>query len=113
MTRSGVDPYRGPERRSRHRTHEKFPAMVHGRDSIGRRIKAIAVLENFSANGLYLTLAHTVEVSEKLFVFLRFSADGSEPSGPKVAIRGIVLRSEKLTDSKCGLAMLIKHHRFL
>ena len=113
MKRSGVDRYDGPERRGRHRTHENFTAMVHGRDSIGRRIKAFAVLENFSANGLYLRLAHPVGLSDRLFVFLRFSADGSEPSGPRVAIRGIVLRSEPLADSNYGLAVLIKHHRFL
>ena len=113
MTCRASDRYDGPERRGRHRTHENFPATVHGRDNIGRRIKVFAVLENFSANGLYLRLAHPIELTERLFVFLRFSADGNEPSGPKVAIRGIVLRSELLADSNYGLAVLIKHHRFL
>jgi hypothetical protein len=87
--------------------------MVHGRDRIGRRIKVIAVLENFSANGLYLRIAHSVGLNERLFVVLRFSSGGSEQPGPRVAIRGIVLRSELLADSNYGLAVLIKHHRFL
>jgi hypothetical protein len=88
--------------------------MVHGRDSIGRRIKAVAVLENFSSSGLYLRLAQPVALSERLFVVLRFSSEAIEQqSGPRVAIWGIVLRSEPLADSNYGVAVLIKRHRFL
>jgi len=86
--------------------------MIHGRDSVGRRIKVFGVLENFSGSGLYLRLAEPVGLRERLFVVLRFSSKG-EQSGPRVAIRGIVLRRELLADSKYGLAVLIKHHRFL
>jgi len=113
MKRSGANLYEGPERRGRHRTHENFSAMIHGRDSIGRRIKVFGVLENFSGSGLYLRLAQPVAPSKRLFVVLRFSSEGGEKSGPRVAIRGIVLRSELLADSNYGLAVLIKHHRFL
>ena len=114
MPRSRVDRYEGPERRIRHRTHENFPATVHGRDSIGRKIKAFAVLENFSGGGLYLRLPHPIGLSERLFVVLRFSSEGVEQqSGPRVAISGIVVRSELLADSNYGLAVLIKRHRFL
>ena len=114
MARSTVVRYEGPERRVRHRTHESFPAMVHGRDDVGRRIKGLGVLENFSGSGVYLRLTHPVGVSERLFVVLRFSSEGVEQqSGPRVAIWGIVLRSELLADNNYGVAVLIKRHRFL
>lgn len=76
-------------------------------------MKTVAQLENFSAKGLYLCLAHAVEPGQRLFGVVRFSAEESDQSGPHVALRGVVLRTELQTDSKYGLAVLIKHHRFL
>jgi PilZ domain-containing protein len=94
--------------------YELFPVKVRGRDSTGRAFETDIELDNLSVSGLYLRLAETVAEGEKLFMLVRLSAAQSgQRVGARVAVRGAVLRCEPQPDGKCGLAVVIRHHRLL
>ena len=96
------------------RLYEPFPVMVRGVDANGESFEVNTVLDNISAGGLYVRLGRRVELGTRLFAIARLSVTPSEAGpGPRVAIRGVVVRAEPLPDSTWGVALKFTHHRFL
>ena len=102
------------DRRQQPRIYEQFPVRVEGVDSSGASFDDAVRLDNVSAGGLYLRLAHPVERGARLAVAIRFSTvDLCEASAPRLAVRGVVLRVDPQPGNTFGLAVAFTHHRFL
>jgi PilZ domain len=94
--------------------HRSFPVRVRGVDTLSQAFEVEALLENLSVSGLYLRLPQSVAPGETLFILVMFPKHGSEErSARRVALRGVVVRVEPGPDGNCGLAIAIRHHRFL
>lgn len=102
------------ERREKPRVDRPFVAKVRGIDASGKAFQADTLLDNFSASGLYLRLPHRVETGARLFILVGlFTPTPDGNSGGRVAVRGVVLRSESKEFGLWGLALKIINHRFL
>lgn len=102
------------ERRNIARLDVPFPALVRGYMPNGRRFEEEITLDNLSAHGLHVRLSQTLVIGEPLFVLVRFTlGDSYRVPGPGVAARGIVLRTERLPDGHCGVAIMFLRHRLL
>jgi PilZ domain len=106
--------YRGQERRKSPRAYRPLPVRVQGVDRSGQAFEADTLAENVSSGGFYLLLPQNVEEGAKLLTALRFAKAGSR-QGPGLGVMacGIVVRAEYQHDGRYGLAVAIKHHRFL
>ena len=101
------------ERRAKPRMDCSFPAVVRGRDPLGKRFEANATLVNLSAKGLYLQLDSPVAERQQVLVVFRLAEQA--PSGAsiaKIAVRGSVVRTERQVDGRCGLAIKLERQRF-
>jgi hypothetical protein len=101
------------ERRRQERIHEPLPVVVRAADANGEAFELHIVLDNFSAGGLYLRLERRLEPGTKVFAVARLSTAPPEVPAPRVAIRGVVLRSEPQPDGTFGIAVRFTRHRFL
>jgi PilZ domain len=102
------------QQRNKIRIQESFPVTVRGVDRNGQEFLADTVLDNLSASGFYLRIPQHVEQGGKLFAVIQLSSENAgNGTGPRVAAHGQVLRSELKPDGRFGLAVEIKHHRFL
>ena len=100
------------ERRRALRVDLPFLATVRGIDATGERFTLNTQLDNLSACGLYLRLQRPVEPGAHLFLVVRLSTVLVN-AGPRVALRGTVLRTEAYDDGRCGVAVAFDRHRFL
>ncbi|MFN7945812.1 MAG: PilZ domain-containing protein [Blastocatellia bacterium] len=102
------------ERRRGPRISFPFPARVRGVDASGSPFKLDTLIENLSAEGLYLKMNRGIMSGTELAIAIRLSAAsvGLENS-TSVATRGIVLRTELQPDGTCGVAVRFTRHRLL
>lgn len=104
----------GKERRRGPRVSFPFPARVRGVDASGRPFKVDTLLENLSAEGLYLKVDCGIMSGAELAIAIRLSeASAGLMNSTSVATRGIVLRTELLPDGACGVAVKFTRHRLL
>ena len=102
------------DRRKKPRIYEPFPVKVRGVDASGEVFNIDAVVSNLSTGGVYFQLPQFVEPGAKLFVLIKMSTARSETgSVPRVAARGLVLRTEPKLEGVCGLAVVFTSYRFL
>lgn len=103
------------ERRAKPRLKGTFPALVHGVDARGETFDVYTTLDDISAGGLYLRLDQRLEPGTTLFIVATLSsaAKSIDELAPRVALHGVVLRSELKQDGECGIAIAFSHHRFL
>ena len=102
------------ERRCQPRLYEPFSVRLRSVDADGGTFESDAVLDNFSAGGFYVRLTRRVEPGAKFFAVVRIAT--GPPSGtpvPRVAVRGVVIRTEPQPDGRYGLGVRFTHHRFL
>jgi hypothetical protein len=106
--------YGGAERRMKPRLRGPFPSLVRGVEAGGEAFEAETVLDDISAVGLHLQLKRRVETGTPVFVVTMLKRS-SEPEtcAPRVALRCVVLRSERRRDGSFSIAASILHHRFL
>ena len=106
--------YEVPERRSKPRIHELFPVTVHGVDATGEAFEANGVLDNLSADGLYMKLRQCIYPGATLAIIIHFwpAPINGEPR-PRVLLYGMVLRAELMPGGEGGVAIKFTHHRFL
>ena len=106
--------YEGPERRTKPRICEGFPAKVSGTDTWGHPFNTDVLLENLSASGLYLTSSKKVKQGSRLSVVICLSSvEGRQDPGACVATRGIVVRVDSKHRANYGLAVEFTSHSFL
>jgi len=106
--------YDEPERRSKPRIRELFPLTVHGVDANGEAFEANGVLDNLSADGLYMKLRQCIDPGATLTIIIQFwPAPINVEVTPRVLLYGMVLRAELIPGGECGVAIKFTHHRFL
>jgi hypothetical protein len=111
---SGGADYGGAERRSKPRIKGSFPAVVHGVDASNETFQIDTTIDNLSAGGLYLRLWQRLEPGTTLFFITSLLMPGRvNASAPRLALHGVVLRTELTHDGKCGVAVALSNHRFL
>ena len=81
------------------------------RDSSGAKRPVEAVVENLSGDGAFVLTSEPINTGQQVFVLFRLSATGH--TGPHVAARGRVVRSERQSKSRDGIAVRFSSHRFL
>jgi hypothetical protein len=102
------------ERRSKPRLYEPLPVIVHGVDANGDAFETGALIDNLSAEGLYMQLAKCIEPWATLSIIIRFpSAPTDGEVVPRVVCYGMVLRAEPKANGICGVAVAFTHHQFL
>ena len=103
------------ERRENLRLDEAFPARVRGVNAYGKVFECDAVVKSISVKGLYLHLKERVQAGARLFIIVQFSkASADWGVGARVAIHGLVLRSQPWLDGgEYGVAVATIHHRFI
>ena len=95
--------YGGRERRRYPRSRIPFYVTVTGKDADGNEIDDAGILHDISQGGLYLRIPHCVEQGAGIVCLIRFS---EEPTGgPRIPVRGRVVRSEIRTLGVCDLAV--------
>jgi DNA-binding response OmpR family regulator len=101
------------ERRRLRRAYQPFPAVVYGADEGGEELEERALLENFSANGLYLRLSKRVAPSAKLSIVIRpFVAPALNRPPVHVAVNGKVTRTEQRDEGDYGLGIMLQESNF-
>jgi PilZ domain-containing protein len=105
----------GTERRRKPRIFDPFPAKVKGTNLDGESFETETVIDNLSADGLYLRLMQRVKQGAKLSVVFQLSLKpGAEAvSQPRVAVKGLVLRTESKPGGVFGVAITFDRARFL
>ena len=81
------------------------------RRSFGVKRQVAAVLENVSGDGAFVRTTERIDPGEQVFVVFRISETGH--TGPRVAARGRVVRSERQSNGNVGIAVQFSSHRFL
>ena len=106
--------FSGGERRQHPRLYESFPLLVRGVDACGEAFEIHTVLDDFSTGGLNVRLRWRIEPGARLFAVVRI-APALDPTvfGPRVAVRGRVVRVELQREGQWGVGVQFIHHRFL
>jgi len=102
------------DRRRQARIYDPFPAMVRGVDVSGTAFLSKTIIDNISTDGLYLRLMQQIEHRTKLSVIVQLSnlqIEG-EPA-MRLHLSGEALRVEPRLGGAWGLAVSIKHNRFI
>jgi len=96
----------GRERRNKVRIAMPFHARVKGIDCAGNEFLVETVLDNLSAEGLYLRMVLDVEVGSQLSidVGLRLTSHVTE-NAPRFLVEGTVLRTEEKPGGAHGVAV--------
>ena len=113
------------ERRKRLRITGCYPARVRWSDSARGNIKHEATLDNLSSNGLYMRVRSQMIAGQKACVVFYMADVMVMPSkeapahstvsipAPRIAVRGMVLRTELLEEGLWGVVVVFRQHRFL
>ena len=102
------------ERRAKPRIECNYPAVVRAYGSGGKKFEERVALTNLSAKGLYLQTHRSIALGSELIVLVSLSRvpRNGKPAG-LIAMLGPVVRSEILSDGRCGVAIKLEKHRFL
>ncbi len=92
------------ERRSKPRVAMTVPATVRGSDVSGQPFESGTTIDNLSVAGLYVRLAHQMDVASPLFAIIRFS-------GLEIKAKGLVKRVVPLPDGLFGLGVAFESYR--
>lgn len=102
------------ERRSKPRVRVDCPALVRRRNGTNAKIEEDAIVENASACGLYLHLSHSIEPGSRLLVLFSLACHSSDKANvPRVAVRGVVVRTEPQGEDTVGLGIKIERYRLI
>lgn len=83
-----------------------FPARVRGCDSSGKGFDIETVLKNLSASNFFIEIDRCIKAPEKLFIVTKVYR-------VTIALRGVVLRIDPVTEDTSRLEIRITSHRFL
>ena len=99
------------ERRRSPRLNHPFPATLRGTDAMGQWVDIDTVLDNMSANGLYVRISRQLEPGARITVGIALKrSDQWEPTAC-VAMRGVVMRVEQPRRGEYGTAIAFKRYR--
>jgi hypothetical protein len=101
------------DRRQKARIYLPFPAVVEGVNTSGEHFKVDTVLDNLSNEGLYVRVFPSVSQGSEINVVFRLATSSADSSGPRVSIKGTVLRVEDRPGGASGVAIRFKSPRFI
>jgi len=102
------------ERRGLPRVQIAYPATVRGIDANGEAFEISTLIDNLGAGGLFVYLPRPISKGVQLFAVVRLAtALGDAVPVPRIATRGVVVRTEPAQDGGCGVALAFTQHRFL
>jgi hypothetical protein len=103
------------ERRQHLRYTDRLPVILRGVGTNGAEFEVETKLENHSGGGFYVRLSEQcVAPGARLFAviqFATFTPVATKP--PRVAVCGVVLRTELHPEGGCGMAVEFTDHRFI
>ncbi len=106
--------YTTPDRRIKPRIVCDYPAVVVGVNDRGEKYKDDATLANLSGSGLFMWASHCIENGAQLSVTISLTTSQLQAEEiPKLATRGVVVRTEPQPNGTCGVAIKFNHYRFL
>jgi hypothetical protein len=101
------------ERRSKLRICVPFHAKVKGVDSMGSQFSIETVLDNVSANGLYLRMMPDVETGAQLSIDVGlYTTSRVTEDAPRFSVDGVVVRKEKRAGGAAGVAVSFSVAKF-
>lgn len=102
------------DRRKTARIQTPVPIRIR-RPGAGHGSDVMTVVDNLSAGGFYVRLRLKVARGETLSALIKFSSPDSDESrgAPRLAVRGRVLRVDKLPGDAYGAAVRVLSHRFV
>jgi hypothetical protein len=89
-----------------------YPAIVEGYETSGNKYSENARLANLSAGGLYMWTQRSFEPGVKLSVTILLANPAGDEPPPRLATKGVVMRTEPQTDGSYGIALKFNHYRF-
>ena len=102
------------ERRIKPRIDLPFSARVRGVDANGEAFEMNSVLDNFSANDLYLRMERSLKQGAELLVLVDLPTISTDNAGAsQIEAQGVILRAEPQPNGGCGVAVAFTKHRFL
>ena len=101
------------EKRSKPRINCDYPACIKGYDIDTTKYKEDASLTNLSAGGLFMQANRKIENGSTVSVIIYLTSSSITRDTPKLATKGIVVRTEPLLDGSCGIAVKFTNYRFL
>ncbi len=101
------------DRRRKPRIDCQYMAIVHGCGPHGSKFEESATLANLSSTGLFMFVNYPFKLGEKVFVIVRINTDLLKETTPRIAIDGIVTRTEPQADGLTGVAIDIQRYKFL
>jgi hypothetical protein len=101
------------DRRVKPRVICDYPVIIEGYDGEGNKYNENAKLANLSASGLFMMANRKVEYGSKISVIVLLTNALIDTDTPKLATKGIVVRTEPHMDGTCGIAIKFDHYRFL
>jgi len=102
------------ERRKKPRLAFPFPVRIRGSDAMGRLFETNTVLDNLSADGLYVRLMRRVNPGARMFFLIQFSVNEmAELTTSLLAATGYVCRAESQSEGGWGLGVQLSKHRFM
>jgi hypothetical protein len=99
------------ERRAKPRVQEPFPARIWAVDSGDQPFNIDVLIDNISSTGLYLRLPREMRIASEVRLIVHFLSGPT--TGSTATIFGETLRDEAQPDGRHGIAVAIKHHKFL
>ncbi len=94
------------------RIHGSYPAIVQGRKQGNRRVEQRGILVSLSPTDCHLLLDLPIELGTKVLVRVRLSSFPSQEV-PRIALRGVVVRTESQPTGEVGVAVALTSYRFL
>jgi hypothetical protein len=103
----------GVERRKKPRICNPFRVVVRSVNAEGEAFTSETVVDNLSADGMFVRIPEFVRKGTRVFSVLQFPVAATEnPAGSRVAFNGVALRSDRGL-RLCGLAVTFRRYRFL
>jgi len=90
-----------------------LPVTVRGTDALGKSFVLDTLLENISADGVYIRMPNCPALGTALRVLVRFSTSPDTSQGACVAAHGDVVRVEEHKLGIYGVAIHFTNYKFL
>lgn len=102
------------DRRRSLRVNVRYHGRVRSVDGNGDTFKTDVIIDSMSVNGLYLRIPRNIRHGSQACIALRLSTNLTDmPHKMVMAIRGVALRSELMSDGTWGVAVAFARYRIL
>jgi hypothetical protein len=100
------------ERRAKHRINCDYPAIVRGRDPLGKKFEENARVINLSTGGIYVLVRHSIQPGAFLSVRIALPTGSLRWGTSNLSANGTVVRSELHSDGVTGIAIKFERYKF-